>query len=156
MKNMNRNDEESLHPIKFRTICFQQGRARDRLRLFMTHWTHILTLLSYAVLIDRRVYKEEVDCFVEQALALQKLLTPDMLFSKKMAFDWFMAHRDEKMEQLNSDKYELYILESVIALTDFKGHEHILSAMNEISQSDGEYHDNEVNLISLAKTHWRV
>jgi len=122
----------------------------------MTHWTHILTLLSFAVLIDRRVYKEEVDCFTEQAVQLQKILTPDMLFSKKMAFDWFMAHREEKMSQLQSDKYELHILESVIALTDFKGHNHILAAMSEISQSDGEYHDKELNLISLAKANWGI
>lgn len=122
----------------------------------MTHWTHILTLLSFAVLIDRRVYKEEVDCFTDQSVKLQKILTPDMLFSKKMAFDWFMAHREEKMTQLKSDKFELHILESIIALSAFKGHNHILAAMNEISQSDGEYHDKEVNLISLAKAHWDI
>jgi len=122
----------------------------------MTHWTHILTLLTFSVLIDKRVYKEEVDCFAEEALKLRDILTPDMLFSQKMAFDWFMAHREEKMAKLKSDKFELYILESIIALSDIKGCDHVLGAMNKISQSDGEYHDKEVDLIALAKAHWRV
>ena len=58
-------------------------------------WTHILTLLSVAVIIDSRVYKEEVDMFVLQSLKLKDVISPDMIFSKKMAFDWFMVHRDE-------------------------------------------------------------
>ena len=120
----------------------------------MTHWKHILSLLTFCIVIDGRVYKEEVDCFVEQALKLKERLNPDMLFSKKMAFDWFIAHRDEKSAQLKTDKSEVYILESILALSSLKGRAHILEAMNEISHSDGEYHNREVNLIDLAKANW--
>jgi len=120
----------------------------------MTHWMHILSLLSFSILIDNRVYKEEVDCFTKQALRLRNRLNPDMLFSEKMAFDWFVAHRDEKMAQLKSDKFELHILDSIIALSDLENHEPLLMAMNEISRSDGEYHDKEINLIALARAHW--
>ena len=120
----------------------------------MTYWTHILTLLTFSVLIDNRVYKEEVDCFTEQALKIRALLNPEMLFSKKMAFDWFMAHRDEKKAQLKSDKFELHILESVMALSAMKGRHQVLAAMDEVVQSDGELHNKEVNLIALTKANW--
>ncbi len=120
----------------------------------MEHWNHILTLLSFSIIIDDRVYKEEVDCFVEQALKVRERLNSDMLFSKKMVFDWFVAHRDEKQKQLKSDKRELYILEPIIALSNVKGKDHILAAMSEISHSDGEYHDKELDLIALARAQW--
>jgi len=120
----------------------------------MSNWTHILTLLTFSILIDNRVYKEEVDCFAIEALKIRDLIDPDMLFSKKMAFDWFLAHREEKMAQLKSDKFELRILESIIALSAMKGREHVLAAMNEIVQSDGEFHNKEENLIDLAKANW--
>ncbi|MEP1229298.1 MAG: hypothetical protein ABJG88_01340 [Litorimonas sp.] len=120
----------------------------------MTYWKHILSLLTFSILIDDRVYKEEVDCFVEQALKLKDLLDPEMLFSKKMAFDWFIAHREEKKAQLKSEKFEVYILEAVLALSSLKGRAHILEAMNEISHSDGEYHNREIKLMALTKENW--
>jgi len=46
-------------------------------------WTHILTLLSVAVVVDNRVYKEEVDMFVEQARSLKEVITPDTVSSKQ-------------------------------------------------------------------------
>jgi len=128
--------------------------AIGRENAHMTYWTHILTLLTFSVLIDNRVYKEEVDCFTEQALKIRALLNPEMLFSKKMAFDWFMAHRDEKKAQLKSDKFELHILESVMALSAMKGRHQVLAAMDEVVQSDGELHNKEVNLIALTKANW--
>jgi len=67
-------------------------------------WTHILTLLSVVVVVDNRVYKEEVDMFVEQARTLKEVITPDMLFSDKMAFDWFVVHRDE----IKASRRDLY------------------------------------------------
>ena len=120
----------------------------------MSYWTHILTLLSFSVLIDKRVYKEEVDCFTQEALNVRDLIDPDMLFSKKMAFDWFMAHREEKLAQLNSDKFELHILEPIMALSAMKERAHVLAAMDEIIQSDGEVHEQEVKLIDLARANW--
>ena len=35
-----------------------------------SQWNHVLTLLAVTVVVDGRVYKEEVDTFVEQALSL--------------------------------------------------------------------------------------
>ena len=60
-----------------------------------TQWNHILTLLAITVVVDGRVYKEEVDTFVARTLSLKEETSPSMLFSKKMVFDWFVVHRDE-------------------------------------------------------------
>ena len=120
----------------------------------MPEWKHILRLLCFCILVDNRIYKEEVDCFVDEAIKLCDRLNPDMLFSKKMAFDWFMAHRDEQLAQLKSDKVKLHILDSIVALSKLEGREYLFAAMEKISQSDGEYHENEANLLAMAKQHW--
>ena len=37
-----------------------------------TQWNHILTLLAITVVVDGRVYKEEVDTFVARTLSLKE------------------------------------------------------------------------------------
>ena len=51
-----------------------------------SQWNHILTLLAVTVVVDGRVYKEEVDTFVNEALGLKEKASPKMLFSKKNGF----------------------------------------------------------------------
>lgn len=122
----------------------------------MIYWTHILSLLTFAVLIDERVYKEEVECFTDQALKLQMKITPDMLFSQKMAFDWFLAHREAKLALLKSGQAKTALLEPITALENSPDRAHVLAAIQSIAQADGELHDKETNLVKLCKTHWRV
>jgi len=103
-------------------------------------WTHILTLLGVAVIVDDRVYKEEVDMFVEQAWALKEVITPDMLFSEKMAFDWFVVHRERH----------------ILALGESPFCKDILNAIYAIATVDGEYHPSEADVIGMACKHWNL
>ena len=119
-------------------------------------WTHILTLLSVAVIIDNRVYKEEVDMFVEQAGKLKDVISPDMIFSKKMAFDWFVVHRDEiKVWVMDIDSHTV-ILRHILALGDSPFCKEILDAIYAIAKVDGEYHPSEVDVIGVACKHWNL
>ena len=119
-------------------------------------WTHILTLLSVAVVVDNRIYKEEVDMFVEQSLKLKETISPEMLFSKKMAFDWFVVHRDEIKVWVADIDAHAVILRHILALGESPHCKAILDAIYSIATVDGEYHTSEVNLIDMACKHWNL
>jgi hypothetical protein len=119
-------------------------------------WTHILTLLSVAVVVDNRVYKEEVDMFVEQARSLKEVITPDMLFSDKMAFDWFVVHRDEIKAWMSDTDPHTVILRHILALGDSPFLKEILGAIYTIATVDGEYHPSEADVIAMACKHWNL
>ena len=119
-------------------------------------WTHILTLLSVAVVVDNRVYKEEVDMFVEKALSLKDVITPDMIFSKKMAFDWFVVHRDEIKVWVSDIDSHTVILRHILALGESPFCKEILEAIYAIATIDGEYHTSEADMIGMACQHWRL
>lgn len=119
-------------------------------------WTHILTLLSVAVVVDNRVYKEEVDMFVERAMALKEIITPDMLFSKKMAFDWFVVHREEIKAWMSDIDPHTIILRHILALGESPFCKEILDAIYAIATVDGEYHESEIDMIGMACKHWNV
>jgi len=119
-------------------------------------WTHILTLLSVAVMVDNRVYKEEVDMFVERAMALKEIITPNMIFSKKMAFDWFVVHRDEVKDWMADIDPHTIILRHILALGESPFCKEILEAIYAIATVDGEYHPSEVDVIGMACKHWHL
>jgi len=119
-------------------------------------WTHILTLLSVAVIVDNRIYKEEVDMFVERALTLKEIITPDMIFSKKMAFDWFVVHREEvKAWMVHTDPHSI-ILRHILALGEASFCKEVLGAIYAIAIVDGEYHPSEIDMIGMACQHWNL
>lgn len=119
-------------------------------------WTHILTLLSVAVVVDNRVYKEEVDMFVDRAAALKDIISPEMIFSKKMAFDWFMVHRDPVKSWLAEPDPHTVIMRHILALGESPYCKDILEAIHAIATADGEYHPAEVDVIGMACKHWHL
>ena len=119
-------------------------------------WTDVLNLLTMAVVIDKRVYKEEVDVFRKKALELREALSPNMIFSDKMAFDWFMVHRDEVMGWLDAPDSRDRILNHIHKLKDEPGRQKILESMYSISMADKEFHSSEMDIISLAAKHWKL
>lgn len=119
-------------------------------------WTHILTLLTTTVVIDGKVYKEEVDTFVVEALKLKEQISPDMLFSKKMVFDWFVVHRDETAKWLKEPDSKAQILRHILSLGESPHRAKIMAAMYAIAISDDKYHKAESDTLSLAAKHWRL
>lgn len=149
---------KNIHlPFNSNLTSLKQGIEDDRGQGVDTQqWKHILTLLSVAVVVDNRVYKEEVDMFVERALSLKDIITPDMLFSKKMAFDWFVVHRDEVKAWLSDVDPHTIILRHILALGESPFRKNILDAIYAIAKVDGEYHVSEIDMIGMACKHWHL
>lgn len=121
-----------------------------------SQWNHILTLLAVTVVVDGRVYKEEVDTFVNEALGLKEKASPKMLFSKKMVFDWFVVHRDEIMKWLKEPNPQKRILQHILALGENPHRAKIMSAMYAIALADENYHKSEIDTLAMAAKHWGV
>lgn len=119
-------------------------------------WTDILMLLTIAVVIDRRVYKEEVDVFRRECLALCEILTPDMIFSDKMAFDWFLVHRDKVMTWLMEPHSNQKVISHLKKLSSEPERGRILQAFYAISMADDECHPSEAEFIALAASYWSL
>lgn len=121
-----------------------------------SQWNHVLTLLAVTVIVDGKVYKEEVDSFVSESLKLKEQVSPDMLFSKKMVFDWFVVHRDEVAKWLKEPDSHTQILRHILALGDNLHRAKIMDAMYAIAMSDQKYHKTESDTLTMAAKHWRI
>ena len=108
------------------------------------------------MVVDGRVYKEEVDTFVTRTLSLKEDASPSMLFSKKMVFDWFVVHRDEIIAWLKEPEAHKRILKHILAIGENPHRAKIMNAMYAIAIADDNYHKTEVDTISLAAKHWNV
>ena len=119
-------------------------------------WTHILNLLTVTIIVDGKIYKEEVDTFVAQALKLKEQISPDMLFSKKMVFDWFVVHRDETAKWLKEPDATAQILRHIHGLRETPHRKKIIAAMYAIAVADENYHKTESDTLTLAAKHWQI
>jgi len=122
----------------------------------LSEWSHVLRLMGLVVVADKRVYQEEVATFVAKTLELHQSLSPEMLFTQKMAFDWFVAHREELSELIDNPDYKKQVTHHVLSLGEYDNLEPLLQAMWAVSASDGEHHDSEVGIVNLAATFWKL
>ncbi|WP_371396750.1 hypothetical protein [Fretibacter rubidus] len=117
-------------------------------------WTDIFTLLAIIVVADDRVYKEEVDSFVAQVDILKSEVGSDALVTPKLAFDWFVAQRDEIKARVQQENAEFFIVRTIQGLLDFPNHGALLRSMEAVSVSDREFHIEEKSIIQLAAAYW--
>jgi len=119
-------------------------------------WHDVLTMLTIVILADRRVYKEEVDTFVSAVQFLNKAISPDMLMTKGMAFDWFKSNKKRVANLLVGSQVDKSI-ENLIKRTDkIPGQGAILAAMQDIAQADSDFHKNEQNIIEKCALGWGI
>jgi len=119
-------------------------------------WHDVLTLLTIVILADRRVYKEEVDSFVDTIKSLNAEISPEIFMTDGMAFDWFKSNRDRVSNLLigpNVDK----TIKTIIARTrHIAGKTSVISAMNKIANADSDFHKSEQNIIKRTAYGWGV
>ncbi|MGB0906764.1 MAG: TerB family tellurite resistance protein [Maricaulaceae bacterium] len=119
-------------------------------------WSDVFSLLSIIVIADNRVYKEEVDCFTNHVISLKNDLQSDTLLTRKLALDWFMAHRDAIATELRSAKAEIFISRKILQFADFPKRHLLLDAMYKIAMSDGDLHEREKRIIESAAAQWKL
>lgn len=115
-----------------------------------------LTLLASVILIDKKVYPEEVETFASAVNRLSHLIDPNILFTDSMAKDWFMANRTSIDLRLKHDDGRAMIKGLLHKLSSFKDSKEVFFNMIRIAHADKEYHSSEHELIKEASTVWKI
>ena len=114
---------------------------------------NILKLLALVVLVDKRVYKEEVDTLAVEAENILKN-TLGLFMTQSMAVDWFQTNRTS-LQALLDDEFLDYNLNVAIKCVDeFPDKTSLRRAMLRVAYADDEFHDSEYRLIRMAGQKW--
>lgn len=114
---------------------------------------NILKLLALVVLVDKRVYKEEVDTLAVEAENILKN-TLGLFMTQSMAVDWFQTNRTS-LQALLDDEFLDYNLNVAIKCVDeFPDKTSLRRAMLRVAYADDEFHDSENRLIRMAGQKW--
>lgn len=119
-------------------------------------WKYLLKLLSLIVMMDGKVYQEEMAAFVAAALKLQTRLSPEIVLTEQMIRDWFINHRDDLKEIVDSLDYDQVITSIISPIRGLPEKELVLKAMMTIAQSDGFYHAKERLIIIKTARYWNI
>lgn len=119
-------------------------------------WKDIFKLLAMVIIADKRVYKEEVDAFVNCAMEIKSGINDDTLITRDMAFEWFRGNRDDILALAKSPEFSVTALKIIMSLNEFEHREAVLRAMIAVSMADSEFHPSEESLIVIAAAHWKL
>lgn len=117
-------------------------------------WQDILALLVVVILVDARVYKEEVDTFSKAVVVLNKKISPDIFMTEKMAFDWFVENRERIKTTIAAEDGEARIDGLINRVGTVPKLRDVLRTMFKIARSDSDYHNDERHVIKRASKMW--
>ena len=124
--------------------------------LHPSYWNNLLRLLALMVLIDKKVYQEEVAAFTKAALQLRDSVSPGMMMTRKMTVDWFINHRERVEAVVDTLSYDDELLDIIKPLRGLPQKTEVMKAMIEIALSDGFYHDKEKMIVKKAILYWNI
>lgn len=124
--------------------------------LHASYWDYLLRLLALMVVVDKKVYQEEVEAFTKAAMQLQQAISPKMIMTQKMAMDWFISHRDRLQHVVDSLDYDRELIEVIAQLRGLPEKVEVLEAMVTIALSDDYYHDKEKMIIKKTILYWNI
>lgn len=117
---------------------------------------NILTLLTVVILIDEKVYPEEVKAFSKAVQKISEQIDPNILFTSSMAADWFKANRDSVLLKLKSEGADTLIRTLIMKIKSSPQSKDVFFNMIRIAHSDSEYHIKEHNLLQIAADVWNI
>jgi len=108
------------------------------------------------VLVDERVYQEEVEAFTQACMTLNDIISPGMILTRKTAFDWFLNHKDTLKSQLEQNTLENLIEKLARNIDPRIDKLALLEALEDISMSDGQQHIRENVILRKLTTLWAL
>lgn len=125
----------------------------------MTHstpaiWNHMLSLMAAIVVSDERIREDEIQSFIKNARFMAQELNQDIDLSDNLLRDWFEVRRDDISKEITGAAADRFIVENIIALEPFAPKQILLNCLINISASDAEIHNKEVDLVNLAAAYW--
>lgn len=125
-------------------------------RLSSDQLNSLLKLLSLLILVDGRVYPEEVTVMGSQLSKLCNQVDKNVMFTPEMGQDWFKSNQKRLGLVLGSKDREQAIAISIMSLRGLNKEllQKTVYAMVRIGWADGEYHPEEEKLVQEAIRIW--
>lgn len=120
------------------------------------YWNDVLHLLGMMILIDGKIYEEEVDAFTDAAISLRDIVDPNLMLTRHMAKDWFAGHRDRIINSIRPSCYESTIARTLKRLDDVDNKKDMIFALLKVAISDGYKHPSEERLLNSACETWGI
>ena len=120
------------------------------------NWTDTLRLLCMMILVDEKVYQEEVEAFKTAALSLRDKVNPKLMLTRQMAEDWFDLNRDDIAIGLSKVFYESSVSKTLQSLDSVPNKEDLIVALLKVAMSDGRKHRSEELLLYKARETWNL
>ena len=100
------------------------------------YWTDVLRLLCMMILIDGKVYEEELEEFKSAALALRDMVDPKLMLTGHMAQDWFELNRDDIAIGVTTVFYESNVVKTLKNLNEVENKKGLSSCRRDIPGGD--------------------
>lgn len=133
-----------------------RGAQISGLRMNKEYLENVLQLLTVVILVDEKVYPEEVETFSKAVRNISEQIDPNILFTQSMARDWFKANRETILLKLGEVGAKAMINGAIQNLRNFPGHKDVFFNMIRIAHSDQEYHNKEHAVIKIASDVWKI
>ena len=118
------------------------------------YWNDVLHLLAMMILIDGKVYEEELEAFTEAAISLRDKVDPKLMLTGHMAKDWFAGHREDILNDIRPSCYDRTIKRSLKRLDEVENKKDLIIALLKVAMSDGQKHPSEEKLLNSACETW--
>ena len=120
------------------------------------YWNVVLRLLCIMILIDGKVYEEELDAFTEAAISLRDIVDPKLMLTGHMAKDWFSGHREEILNSIRPSCYDSTVTRTLKRLDEVENKNDLIFALLKVAMSDGQKHPSEEKLLNSACETWGI
>ena len=120
------------------------------------HWNKVMRLFTYMILVDGRVFEEEVVCFADMVDYLSRRLPIADRVSRAEAKRWFEQNRASLDRALKHRDTETLIWDSIFDVESFPNKQDLLTVMRQIAHVDGYFHNSEREFVRRAKAHWKL
>jgi len=121
-----------------------------------SQWEYLLRLFGLIVMVDNKVYQEEVEAFIDAAMRLQKTVSPNMILTRHMVLEWFIGHKDRLQKVVNARDYDRELIEVIAQLRGIPNKVEILNAMIDVALSDEFYHAKEKMIVKKTVLYWNI
>ncbi len=119
-------------------------------------WHDLMTLFTIVILVDNRIYKEEVDTLIKTVKELNDTISPEIFMTESMAFEWFKSNRDRVKNIIVGKDARRNVRDILFRTAHLPDQKEILKSMVRIAQSDNDYHRSEHSIIKQAEHIWGV
>lgn len=119
-------------------------------------WKYVLKLLGLIVVADGRVLKEKVDAFQDVMMELAVVIDPKIVMTRRMVFDWFVYHKDELKDVIDSLEYDSQLIAIFKEIRNMPHKLDVVNAMLQIALSDDVYSAKEKMFIKKTILYWNI